>query len=377
MIQLFRTDSIELTSTFLNPSVFENSKMILIHDSIKSIDRDLFRKLKKINFFQIDAYYFRKLLHKHGIGWIHSINSKLNVNLSDTRDVKRYRKNVFQIVVKFFWSTLISDVFPDEDFCLYSNFPFHQLVVVSHHIWNYYTFKKSYNYNLTCTFRWLAQYYPILWNLVSGEVMIYMNVTMTAESEMPSKCDFDRFIAACKKHPFEARRILDLNDLKIGIKYIQVVLTISSYIISSFGIVTNTIFACIILNKKNEDLFKGLKQYPYLCAMSIFNCTILVIQIISWLSECKNIYDFFCPSTRRLVPIQFFKIIFKETLVIALRFMSNFAYFAFAFNRMALLGNDNVKFVKNITEMNFKKYMIVTGLISTSLSVVKGFKYQV
>ena len=102
----------------------------------------------------------------------------------------------------------------------------------------------------------------------------------------------------------------------------------------------------------------------------------LSIQIISWMSECKNIYDIFCPESRRLVGIQFFRIIFKEALIVALRFMNNFAYIAFAFNRIALLGKNHPKLIEYISEIRWKKYIIVTSIISVAFSVVKGFKFK-
>lgn len=57
--------------------------------------------------------------------------------------------------------------------------------------------------------------------------------------------------------------------------------------------------------------------------------------------------------------------------------MSNFSYVAFAFNRIALIGKDHIKLVDFMSKMRIKRYLLVTGIISLGLSVVKGFKYHI
>lgn len=131
------------------------------------------------------------------------------------------------------------------------------------------------------------------------------------------------------------------------------------------------------MNKKNADIFKGFKQFNYLCIISVYNLTILVINLLSWTSNCNLTYGILCPESRKLIAIQFFKVIFREIIGFALRFMINFAYVAFAFNRIALIGRDHPKLVKFLAETKIKWYVFVTTLISLALSVVKGFKYRV
>ena len=57
--------------------------------------------------------------------------------------------------------------------------------------------------------------------------------------------------------------------------------------------------------------------------------------------------------------------------------MNNFAYMAFAFNRIALLGRNHPKIIEYISEIRLNKYIIITAFISVAFSVVKGFKYKV
>ena len=104
---------------------------------------------------------------------------------------------------------------------------------------------------------------------------------------------------------------------------------------------------------------------------------ILTIWLLSWINECFYPFEAFCPEFRKVIFIQFFKIIFKEVVVTLLKFMCNFTYVAFALNRIALIGKDHSKLVKFISEANIKVYIGVCFLISSSLSWIKYFKYQV
>ena len=57
--------------------------------------------------------------------------------------------------------------------------------------------------------------------------------------------------------------------------------------------------------------------------------------------------------------------------------MCNFTYVAFALNRIALIRKDHSKIVKFISELDIKVYTAVCLLLSSSLSWIKYFKYQV
>lgn len=57
--------------------------------------------------------------------------------------------------------------------------------------------------------------------------------------------------------------------------------------------------------------------------------------------------------------------------------MSNFCYVAFAINRISLIGKDQNKLVEFVSQVKIKNYLVVTGIISVCLSIVKAFKYQI
>ena len=191
------------------------------------------------------------------------------------------------------------------------------------------------------------------------------------------KCNFTLMKRLCDKIGYKINDIWGLYDYSILNKKFEIGFKISSYVFSFLGIVTNLIVIITILHKENKDLFKGLKQYNYLCYNSIFSLLILVIQLFSWMSECFYPYEVFCPEIRKLVFIQVFKMVFKECFVTAFRFMWNFSYVAFALNRISLIGKDHGKLVQFMSDVGVKTYLSVCFLISCGFSVVKYFKYEI
>lgn len=373
----YRCENLALDSKLLNADVFKSVESIFTNEAVKLIGDDVFGRLKSLTYFHIRAMYFRKLVHKQGIEWVKSKNRDLNVNFSYPYDIEAYQGKALTVTIKFFWGEFFSDVFPDADFCLYKDFPFNQLVFFVFFINNPKEVLYRFKLKPTCTSKWLTRHYKNIFSLLNNEGKACANIIQQIESQTPIDCDFKKLLDKCNKKNFHAKEIWDITSTREATKYFQVFIASSLPIISLFGIFTNLVLIYIILNKKNSDLFKGLKHYPHLCAISVFNTITLGIQLVSLLSECNKTYDVYCPDTRRLVFFQFFKIIFKETLVVALQFMSNFAYMGFAFNRIALIGKNDAKIVEKISGWQFKNYLTVTGIISVILSVVKGFKYQV
>ena len=81
----------------------------------------------------MDPNLFRKVNHKQGIKWIKYINHDVNVSLLGA-NVSQYSKPI-RIFLNIKYESDIKirnwNTFPDEDFCIYVDFPFNQLVIVS------------------------------------------------------------------------------------------------------------------------------------------------------------------------------------------------------------------------------------------------------
>jgi hypothetical protein len=274
----------------------------------------------------------------------------------------------------------MSIIFPDEDFCIYVDFPFNQLVMIYENIENEVNFIDN---DLSCTYLWLIRfyksyariyYYP---NIKSDFSRYIVRMVNSTAFKSRSKCNFEERIKICNKSNYQRKDIWDESDVFILSKKIQTAFKIMLYPTAFLGLITNIIVVLVILKKENNDLFKQYKQYSYLYLNSIFCIIIMVIELFSWMTECFYPFEVFCPEIRKLVPIQFFKIIFKECLITLLRFMCSFTYVAFSLNRIGLIGKDHGKLVTFFSELGIKVFIGVTLLIGSSLSWIKGFKYKV
>lgn len=373
-VSVYYSGSIPLNSQVFNPAVFKRLQKISMYSGLSQVDGDFLTELKKLNILQIEANIMRALMHK-GTDWIKSLNLYVNVSMND--DVDMGDSFYFQIRVFDYHKT--SELFPDEDFCLYKDFPFSQLVILFIRFEGYDDWlPRSYKIDFSCTYLYLIQYYPYLKEFINNSTYAWfiLDFNVNSNSSRPV-CDFEAMRDKCTKTEFQEAPVWDSAEIAKINNSIGSVLNILVYIVSAFGIITNTISIVVILSKKNSELFKDFKQYDYLCLGSVFNIMIFSIQIFSIFSDCSIYVDLICLETRKYAGVQFFKLIFKEGFLVALKFMCNFAYAAFSLNRISLIGNDHSKLVVLVSKTRIAVYLLLTGLISISLSVVKAFKYKI
>lgn len=184
------------------------------------------------------------------------------------------------------------DVFPDADFCIWKDFPFNQMIDVWINV-NYFNHLRPSTLDLdpSCTFLFVSRYYD-----------------MERAKPLIVSCNFERRLRLCEKSEYEIKQLWGIYDTRMILKNLRMVINTSSFPICILGVITNSMLIHLIWNEKTKELFKNLKQYPYLGIISIINTIMLIIQILSWTSDCKDTFDVFCPSTRRFIPIQFFKV---------------------------------------------------------------------
>ena len=360
-LYMLQVINLNLDSNLLNPSVFENIKKITIEfGTLRSIDGRIFKTLKELTAIEMEERIFRKINHRQGIEWIKQINREVYVDLSNISSIDSNRQIVL-IHGQNYHIVKVSKTFPDQDFCLYVDFPFDQLVIISYQL--IYD-EIIIDTNLSCTFLWLVQYYENYYKLIFESNTFTRSLRKVIRSidliNSKMKCSFEERASLCAKSNYQVKDIWVESDYFILNKRADTYLRASIYPISILGIISNLIIIISILKKKN------MKENKHLILISIFSIVILLIYLLSWMNECFYPYDLFCPEMRKLVGIQFFKIIFKECLFSTLRFMSSFTYIAFTLNRIGF-----------ISKLSIKKYIAVAFFISCIFSWIKVLKYQV
>jgi len=190
IIEFDKVEKIDIDSSILNELIFENINCLFISGEVLSIQKGLLRSFKKLNQLSLGPYYARKLFQR-GISWIHDLNSDIKIDIKNISEVSAARIFYFEILTSFaetlghysdksMQSTLY--VFPDEDFCIYKDFPFDQLVILQ--------FYHSDEHE-TCTFMWLIQYYKYYkdanFSIFTVEYMLERNF-----SQKVNNCDFEK-----------------------------------------------------------------------------------------------------------------------------------------------------------------------------------------
>ena len=370
-------DNANLDFNFLNPFVFESVKAIYIYGKVKKIDPKLFSTFKNITFLYLKLEYFRNLMHNNGLEWLKNINSDINVDLNNqteiAENIQKRLKYIYHDCVKF---PSLDEVFPDEDFCLYADFPLSQFILVL----------KSrvelthFGNNFSCTYLWITRLYELIIPAFPPGTNIHeilINLLESDEYKSINRCRFADRINLCNRSTFKAKHIKTIYELGEEMILTEAVINILSYVMCVFGLVTNILIIVTISSKSNTAEFKEFKQYDYLRLNSICNCAILAIHLASWLNKCVYPFQVFCPVIRKLVFFQYFKIVVGEMLMSALQFMTNFTYLAFAFNRISLIGKEHNKLVKFMSDVALWKYVAVSLFVSILMSVGKFFEYDI
>ena len=374
---------VDLDLNFLHPSVFQRLSTIAISNNVNRIHPDLFHVLDNVTDIFLPLEYLRSIMHKNGIQWIKNINKDINCDLNNISQVFNY---ALSNKIKFIkhdldnrpLSPIIRDVFPDEDFCLYKDFPINQLVFMMRTVDYYFDILKENRprKDVGCTYLWITRSYGALIKIYATSKYT-LSVLESVSNESIPRCNFDEKVKFCNRSNFQYRNIITFNEIEKALYTNTIVLNISSYVIVIFGLVSNILIIITLSSKINKTDFKEFKQYDYLRLNSICNCLILTIHMTTWLNDCIYPFQVFCPVIRKTIFMQYFKIIVQDVLLTALRFMNSFTYIGFAFNRISLIGKDHNKLVIFMCEIGIKKFVGISLFISIVLSVIKFFEYDI
>ena len=147
-----------LDTILLNERIFQNITILYIQGLITQIQMDIFAHFRQLKFVRIASntnlkYFF----HTCNTKWMNYLNTDLRVNLSDNKAFLKLKSRVLTLQFSednYLFHTSYS--YPDEDFCLFSEFPHTQLVLPS--------LVLKTQVACTCTLIWLVQYYALYMN---------------------------------------------------------------------------------------------------------------------------------------------------------------------------------------------------------------------
>ena len=144
----------DLTTKNMCPHIFKTIHNLAIIGSPNSIQTNLFAFLPQIEHIILNIDNLAKFLHQ-GIDWMTHLNEGLRVNSKDLSGLKRMLSHIKIININEINDRHLTRAYtyPDEDLCLFRNFPHKQLVI---------PFLPNLDeLDCTCTIVWLVQNYKI------------------------------------------------------------------------------------------------------------------------------------------------------------------------------------------------------------------------
>lgn len=173
-----------INSSLLNPIVFKSVIRLVLFGQMRSIETGLLRNFEFLEQIMFNIFYFIRMCHHGCIDWIKDLNHDVNVNLANLeKDIDQNKidssilNNSKCILLNsddtFYKSYMnenlnkVDEIFPEEDFCIYSKFPFNQLVFIEIYYKN-----MADDSSKSCTLLWLFQYLNVYEKKIEGPLWI-------------------------------------------------------------------------------------------------------------------------------------------------------------------------------------------------------------
>lgn len=371
---------ITVDSKLLNVKLFANTFDFGFDSSLVSeIHVNVFRPFKKLNTLAFYSPNLIDVIRKQGIEWIKSINADLHVDKVDLEEMIKHIDRIVRIFLfndRYFHIETNVQFAKDEDFCLFADFPFKQLIFFytdSNNNKDVHFFNKK-STPFTCTEKWLLKYNSIAFTFFPD--MIQPDLVGFNFSNLLSSCRFEQRLKLCNKRNFPAKITKKFTKIDFLLLFELFIIILTS-LSSAYGVVTNLIFIIVIYHKVNSKTMRE-KHYTYMSLHCVLNILIEIIQILTLMNECQYPFGFYCSSIRQIVAVQYVKIVLNDYFNSLLRLLTNFAYFGFSVCRLAKIGKDHGKFIVFMNEkLSIKKYMGFWLIITAGLTICKALQFEI
>jgi hypothetical protein len=371
-----------ISLTNLNPFAFKTIKYLVIKGNLETFEEDLFENFLEISLITMISDDFINFFHR-GTKWLNSINKNLNVSYNNKHSLIQNTKRLVSVEIAVINGLYFNRfyTFPNEDICLFKNFPHSQLVLPLI-VFDPAKFDSG---DCSCTLIWLQQYYKYYF---SSDFSIYdENIKIDLEyrdlflNESFVKCHrseeyFDRKFLLCNfsqrfekcdfNSNFKTFSINGIFSLRFMLKWFQYIIEVYMRTFLCFlGLITNLLTLKVIRNKKHAKNFSN-SMYKHICVNALFNVGYCLIYLLSLINICIYQKTSFCSSIFRTEFAQYFYIYVILFLGNTFRLCCNISYIFFSISRFALSGTSNKnRFRKFIEKQNIKRFYI--GLFAFTL----------
>ena len=389
-----------LSCKIINKILFKQMKKLEIRGLIYDIEHDLFKYFPEIKSISLNLDKFKQFYHNGNKWFKYLYYNEKNYNLNIK---KKLNLNMIILLIHSYNIFSYTYDYPDEDFCLFRDFPHEKLV--------YPLIDPGYKINCSCTVIWLIQYTQLYFNITktseyykydfliaySDEFRISLAYCFYQNNyqQLKKQCDFQKLSSKCDKINYTTNEStnyindFDLNsdsDLVILFNLIDFILNIIlNPIFAFFGIIFNIFLIYITKNIKNlkKDNFKEMKKinsnmFRHIIINCSFNIAYCFIMIFKPINKCISYTsDFFCSQYYTLIPSQYFDLIVIEYVGSAAKTCCNITYIGLITSRFKLMLNKKCKCLDVKEKTKIILFILFTICFSLGTAVFKLYEYTI
>ena len=278
---------------------------------------------------------------------------------------------------------------PDEDLCLFRNFPHPRLVYPL-----VYTYESK-EIKCSCTIIWLVQYSKNYFNsdytvyAESGFEVSAINGTVRnclgkeVLDNYVKACNFPLRLSKCPTNQtyLNANKVGFVGEVNVSyfIKWLVYLIEVYFQPLACFlGILANALIILVLRNKKTIQIEKSLKNvmYKHILANSIFNLMYCLVKPLTLINICIFPSTSFCSSVYREGLSQYLKIYFTNLFGNSLRLCCNLSYIFFSIIRYFISTSNETWFFQRFQRINLNLFYSITFGLSLGLSSFFVFKYK-
>ena len=385
-----------VTLRLLNKFIFKYISELYLTGIISGIQTDLFLYFKNLGVMTVSIENLVYLLSNDN-KWISYLNCLINVNLTDTAEIRKNVYNAFflKIIQTDFvaGATLIHPKiykYPDEDFCLFRYFPHYRIV--------YPVISTTVKLECTCTIVWLIKYATFYLNPNYTDVFLneyesldgynpISNLSVThCRTDMLNRlkaCDFTKKKEVCNKSNFNKKedsfqiQFNNDTDLVFLVKWLELVIFMFIQPIFCFlSLITNALTILLLRMKFNKKKTKE-NMYQHILVNSVFNLVYCAFNLFKIINVCVFDLTSYCSPIYQAKGSQYFYLYGILFFGNALKICSNFSFLSFSFSRLLLSSYTSSPFYNRFVKFNLYCYYSAILAFSLLISLFKIFEYQI
>ena len=362
-----------LSSKILSPLLFRDTRIIQISGSLYSIQTDLFQSFRRLEILYLKLDNFRDFFGDN-LKWTLYLNRDFSI------------KN--RIILLVFIETTLQEIpskyytYPDEDLCLFKEFPHEQHVIPLFPV-----LFNNLECSCSCTLIWLIKNYDLIltnFNLYQnfGQQNLSQSNCVKNFSILFDACQFKRKFNQClsSSSPYRINLGPSIFQLTFFFEWLKLVIQVYfRTFLSIGGFLLNILVICVLKNKTKNKSSKNPfdnVMYKHIFYNSLFNCLFCLLNIFSLMNICVFPKSSFCSSIYKTEFAQYSKIILFLFVGNSVRLCSNFSFILFSISRFYISTSRKSSLFHLFEKLNLKRFYSIMFILCSLWSMFKLFEYR-